>query len=318
MCENLKKKIDQNIAEISLLFFIFILINCILFSYVFINFTEYWIFYFINFNIIGIVSILIPFILLLWLCVSLWSYHSLWDRLKKIPILSSGLVYLFGKFSAQTIQNLFTLFWPFLFLVSIISFYFLHPILSFICFFVAWILLMFFGCAISLFTICFSCYGVYFLRKERLKTPNEKETHNAIIITHYKHQIKTPVYSDGFPKLIKNFQKNGIPYVIYNCYEPNDFKNVVYNPYAQNLWIFGHGFRGGLNFGAGRNQYYHELTDAPKKFFIGQFHCNPQTHPSEQSLAEIISTYGYVTEGSISATDIRNAIDTFVNIKKFN
>jgi hypothetical protein len=318
MCENLKKKIDENIAEISLLFFILTMINWFLFSIVFIGFINHWIAYFQNFNLIGIGAILTPFILLLWLCVSLWSYHSLWDRLKRIPILSSILKFIFTNVSAQNIQNFFTYFWPLLFLFSLLISYFLHPILSFIILLIIWFALFFYCGVILIFSIPFYIFGVIALRKEKFKKIDQNEIHNAIIVTHYKFQIKTPVYGDGFPKLITYFQKNNLPYMIYNCYEPEDLKIVVNNLNAQFLWIFGHGFRGGLNFGAGRNQYYSELKDAPRKQFIGQFHCNPQTHPTEKSLAELISTWGYVTDGPISDVEIRNAIDTLVNIKKYN
>jgi hypothetical protein len=175
--------------------------------------------------------------------------------------------------------------------------------------------IIFFGFA-SVGSIYYYILGIIVIRKERGRPVNSDIKHDALIICIYKYQLKLPSYGDGIHWLIKYLRQNERPYIVYSCYEPKDFRLIVLNPKALNLWIFGHGTRSSLNFGTGINQNYRELEDAPKKFFVGQFHCNGFDDPEEKSLVDIISYYGYVTEGKISEMDVRQAIQVLVNIRK--
>ena len=93
--------------------------------------------------------------------------------------------------------------------------------------------------------------------------------------------------------MINKYTAKKYPFKIYHCYNPEDFKSVVANEKAEFLWIFGHGWRGGITLKWGvswrdrlhltfkRNTYfpYCELDEKilesiPSKKFIAQMHCN--------------------------------------------
>ena len=75
--------------------------------------------------------------------------------------------------------------------------------------------------------------------------------------------------AEGFFKIKKE------PYRIYCCFTKNEVEKVITNPQAINLWIFGHGSRGGVDVADGPF-YYDSLAerDIPKKGYIQQYHCN--------------------------------------------
>jgi len=105
-------------------------------------------------------------------------------------------------------------------------------------------------------------------------TLNEKNSdHDAIIVVDYLTQLKFPIYGGGIDILINDF-KDSRPFKVYQISSPEEFRNIVLNPHAKSLWIFGHGARDRLSFGAGIEQKYDELKNAPKKQFIAQLHCN--------------------------------------------
>ena len=251
----------------------------------------------------------IPLFTLLWFETSLHSFYGLWDEIKKYPLISCQLICIFKGKSSKWIQNIypFCIWGPIAILFIITS---ISPILFFFLFFVL------------IFITLMRCIQFHFddfeglraLLKERLREIKPQEPHDAIIICHYEHHLKYPPYGDGIAELMNNFHRKNIPYITYECSEPDDFKPIVYNPKTKNLWIFGHGTRSSLNFGTGYEQLYIELKDAPKKLFIGQFHCNGRENPDEKSLADLISTYGYVTPGLLDTEEIRRAIHAFTNI----
>jgi len=118
--------------------------------------------------------------------------------------------------------------------------------------------------------------------------------HDAIIIAHgdYSHKLG---YGDGVDLIIKKFQESQIPYRIYDCQSVSAFKSVVMNRLARNLWIFGHGNRGGIRIGFDYLEYQKEFEMRLdlKKEYIYQFHCNSGTKPS---LADLLSGgRGYVS-----------------------
>lgn len=110
----------------------------------------------------------------------------------------------------------------------------------------------------------------------------------------------------GLSVLVKAFLKKKCNFKIYNCYNVNDVKEVLKNKYASDIWIFGHGWRGGLGFKSKRTlkeRIYHKnkgecleyiqinktINEYPKKRFIAQLHCNnKKSKKCNTSLPEIL------------------------------
>lgn len=125
----------------------------------------------------------------------------------------------------------------------------------------------------------------YFLSKRTIslikKFPENgsDKPHHAIIIAH-KEKPKNgefdPIdYSSGEDFLISEFQSS-LKHVNYKVYEVNTREQVIpiiLNEHVTHLWLFGHGQRNKLRFNSG-NLCYFEVKNAPKKVFIGQYHCN--------------------------------------------
>jgi hypothetical protein len=63
-----------------------------------------------------------------------------------------------------------------------------------------------------------------------------------------------------------------LPFSVYICDTKERVKEIICDKNVEKIWIFGHGTYYGLNVG-GDFLGYIELKDAPKKDFIGQFHC---------------------------------------------
>jgi hypothetical protein len=108
---------------------------------------------------------------------------------------------------------------------------------------------------------------------------NCKNQHHAIIIAH-KTSPKSGKftymdYLSGADILIKRFRIDGkkINYSVYEVQKKEQVIPIILNENTTHLWIFGHGMRNklGLN---GENLCYYEVRSAPKKTFIGQYHCN--------------------------------------------
>ena len=114
--------------------------------------------------------------------------------------------------------------------------------------------------------------------------------YDAIIVAHSKglHSIGITA---GIDNLVTFFQSKQYPYQIFHCYGPSDIMAVLRDGRAKYLWIFGHGWQGGVTFKeAGKISdlsiryppriefVYQNLTieipPLPLKKFIGQFHCN--------------------------------------------
>jgi hypothetical protein len=127
--------------------------------------------------------------------------------------------------------------------------------------------------------------------------------HDAFVIIHSMSDNSTDY--PGFDLLIKFFSAKRFPFKIYHCYNPEDFKNVLKNEKAKYIWIFGHGWRGGVTFKWTRRlphiftpnktafsykQIQENLGKYPKKLFIGQFHCNhiAKSNPDSIPLPEIL------------------------------
>lgn len=133
-----------------------------------------------------------------------------------------------------------------------------------------------------------------------------KTDHDAIILI---HSMGSSEIDSGIDNLISAFKRKNFPFKIYHCYNPEDFKDVLTNEKAKYLWIFGHGWRGGITFKWGlsirdiihfkfrsqTNFRYCDLIENgqniyPTKSFIAQLHCNNITKkdPSNVTLPEVI------------------------------
>ncbi len=131
-------------------------------------------------------------------------------------------------------------------------------------------------------------YGSYFIvKKWFLKNGhlNSEQKHTAIIIYGENFKSKWYLILSGIDILVKYLKKNNEPYQVYFIENQNQFKSIVNNPKTVQLYICCHGARHFANLGS-ENIYYCELSDAPKKDFIAQLHCN---HGGGKSLADYIA-----------------------------
>lgn len=136
--------------------------------------------------------------------------------------------------------------------------------------------------------------------------------HAGIMICHQKRipflqATDEKIYACGVDILIEHFLKHDTPFNVYNCYTPEEAGRVIRNPDVATLWIFGHGMKSGIYFGRNETLHYAELHDAPKKEFIGQFHCNAL---GGLSLADYIGQEGrwFVEDGYRCTHQNRKAI----------
>lgn len=109
---------------------------------------------------------------------------------------------------------------------------------------------------------------------------HSEDPHHAIIIAHKNPPEKDGTYSildymDGIDILIKKFRdsNNPVNYKVYEVSSKNELIPVINNPKITHLWIFGHGMSNRLALHENGLCYY-DVRNAPKKVFIGQFHCN--------------------------------------------
>jgi len=189
------------------------------------------------------------------------------------------------------------------------SYYFFHTlIISFIISIFALIINIFFSSTEIIFYlfIVFGCifvfllsFSLYILKSSEnsvksLKNQQYPENlninavdHDGFIIIHSMDYSDQSIYS-GLKILINFFQSNSFPFKIYHCFNPDEFKTVLMNNHVKYVWIFGHGWRGGVVFKWKKNPFklfkrkittilpYHSLNTTlyPKKKFICQLHCN--------------------------------------------
>jgi hypothetical protein len=130
--------------------------------------------------------------------------------------------------------------------------------------------------------------------------------HDAFIIVHSMDSSAASL-SIGLGVLVPYYIHNRFPFKIYHCYNPHEFLEVLKNPNAKYVWIFGHGWRGGITFKwmcslrnvlARKPNKTHfayasirkNLEQYPQKLFIGQFHCNhiEKKFEHNESLVEIL------------------------------
>lgn len=143
--------------------------------------------------------------------------------------------------------------------------------------------------------------------------------HDAIVIVH-SDVAGMSMYGSGIGLLINHFRKTSpiTPYAVYHCTTIEQFRDVVRKPLAESLWIFGHGYRGGVGLYSWKREIcnYSEFKNMPqlRKKYIYQFHCN---HGDEESLTETLSSgRGFVSNQINNPTRNRKFIKQI--LEEFN
>lgn len=120
---------------------------------------------------------------------------------------------------------------------------------------------------------------------------NSNAGHDAIIVNIYSPLSPEYMFQNGIDLLITFFMRKKNSYKIYCCNSSDNFFDIVNNPNATSLWIFGHGTRGSLRC---RDKYviYSELCNqlspiSRNKRYIYQFQCNGGSN--EISLVEYLA-----------------------------
>jgi hypothetical protein len=113
------------------------------------------------------------------------------------------------------------------------------------------------------------------------KKKNLKTNHAGIIVVLWDNRGNEDIMtiSGGIDLLVDYFDnKKKELYDIYICKTKEDVIDVIEKIEVNRIWIFGHGWMGGLYFGSFDNKleysYFKSLKEEQKKDFIGQFHCN--------------------------------------------
>jgi len=161
---------------------------------------------------------------------------------------------------------------------------FIHILSLIITVLVILILISYFLIVVVILVVLYLLYTVLILKKtqELIKYNSEFNSHgfhHAIIIAHKINAVNGEYnksdYLSGIDLLIEKFQKhpNKINYKIYEVDSKEQVIPIINDDRTTHLWIFGHGQRNKLRFQSG-NLCYFEVRDAPKKQFIGQYHCN--------------------------------------------
>lgn len=113
--------------------------------------------------------------------------------------------------------------------------------------------------------------------------------YHSIIIANSTKQNKREGILVGIDLLVKRFTSQKCRYKITVCNSPIKVKNEIENPNADYIYLFGHGFKGGLTFYNADESIskfeYSTVNPTISKKFIGQFHCN---HGNGPSLVELL------------------------------
>jgi hypothetical protein len=156
----------------------------------------------------------------------------------------------------------------------------------------------------------------YKAKNKRLVEENNKKicegTHSAAILAIKKGTFfnDESVFAEGVDLLTEYFKKQDLPFYIYICKTPDEAKQVINDKNVEKIWIFGHGAMYGLWFGKNGLLNYRDLKNAPKKDFIGQFHCNAHSECGSSLADLILKSDGkkFVKEGYRSLHQNRLAI----------
>ena len=131
-------------------------------------------------------------------------------------------------------------------------------------------------------------------------------------------------YTSGIDLLVNYFNKNEEAFDIYFCKTKEAAKDVIEKKEVNRIWIFGHGWMGGLYFGKFDDilEYsdFKSLNEEQKKDFVGQFHCCNRSDDLDSSLAAyILKTDGkkFIKKGYRCSHQNRLAIEC-CNKKKWD
>ncbi|OPX64093.1 MULTISPECIES: hypothetical protein [unclassified Methanoregula] len=161
--------------------------------------------------------------------------------------------------------------------------------------FVTSLLLIFFGSLIA-FSLLFPVVNsIKKSEKIALNFPYQKisnesysSPYHSIIIANSTKRSKRVGIFVGIDLLVNRIQSQKCKYKITLCKTPTEVKNEIENPNAVCIYLFGHGFKGGLTFynEESISEFdYCTVNPTISKKFIGQFHCNSG---NEQSLVELL------------------------------
>lgn len=149
---------------------------------------------------------------------------------------------------------------------------------------------------VLLFMIVFRKFNADYIQRTKDKSINGKYT--AVVLTNKSRKDENFIYFSGIMFLIKYFEKNKIPFKLMKKFDKEKFKEFVYDPNCDGLYIIGHGVRHGLVIDKNEILYYCSFRNAPKNKFVVQLHCNKF---GGESLADIIGPdipQSFVTDGS--------------------
>ena len=117
----------------------------------------------------------------------------------------------------------------------------------------------------------------YVKKYELLKSSNVEHT---IIIVNNEEKTLTGneknqyTYASGIDLLIEYFVREAIKFKVVICYDKKGFIDAIKNSEGDNLWIIGHGWRHGIDFGNNKECPFCEFSRFKyKKKFIAQLHC---------------------------------------------
>jgi len=166
------------------------------------------------------------------------------------------------------------------------------------------------------FTILLSEHAINSVKSQKFPENliPEQQDHDALIVIHSMgiHSIGNCI---GIDNLIRYFYRKNYPFKIYHCYDADDLIKILKNDRSKYLWIFGHGWRGGITFKFSHtlsvlilrknHRIFYDysnlnliLNEIPKKKFIAQLHCN---HISQFSELKNVTLIEMILEDSLNA-----------------
>lgn len=103
------------------------------------------------------------------------------------------------------------------------------------------------------------------------------EPYHSIIIANSTSRWKKIGIFTGIDLLVEKIKTQNCKFKITLCNAPNEAKSEIENKNAKFIYLFGHGFKGGLTFyhkDSILTLNYNTINPNFCKKFIGQFHCN--------------------------------------------
>nr|WP_321350347.1 hypothetical protein [uncultured Methanoregula sp.] len=152
-----------------------------------------------------------------------------------------------------------------------------------------------------------------------IQYPDNLETsgldYDAIIIAH-SQWIRDIGMGTGVHNIVNKLSQEKYPYKIIHCDSPGCVAYELRKDHAKYVWLFGHGWRGGLGLKTGDLIYEEFVREKPalfKKKFIGQFHCNSlsKKRPNVSLIETLIDKPNpnqyFITEGNMNHYSVWDA-----------